>query len=147
MLHQTEFDSLVYSSIQLPSYEPVKGNIISAELDDLDADKLKVLIANWNIAVENYQRSIRITYDLYYSFLYPELHEHYQMKNVNGEMNSFGLRSQFAGDQLKLLRNMKFENHLTMRTINAKLIHDRSIELQRLQEQIIAEIENNLEKL
>jgi hypothetical protein len=146
-INQASFDSLVYSSIQLPSYEPVKGNIISAELDDLDADQLKALIANWNIAVENYQRSIRITYDLYYNFLYPELHQHYQMKNVNGEMNSFGLRSHFVGDQLKLLKNLNFENHLTMRAINAKLIYNRALEIQKLEKRILEEIDKKLNEL
>ncbi len=144
---QATFDSLIYSIIRLPSYEPAKGNISSAELDDLDANQLKVLIAKWNLKIEDYHRSVKITYDLYYNLLFPELSQHYQLKNMNGEGNFFDLKSRFAGDQTSLLRNPKFENHLTMRAINAKYIYDRALDIHSLQEKIIEQIDEKLEEL
>ena len=146
-IDQATFDSLVYSTIRLPSYDPVKGNINSTELDDLGADQLKASIAKWNIKIEDYQRAVKITYDLYYQFIYPELSRHYQMKNMKGVENFFGRGSQFIGDQKDLLRNLKFENHLTMRAINAKNIYTRAIEVHELQVKIIEQIDNKLENL
>jgi len=146
-IDQSTFDSLIYSTIRLPSYEPVKENISSAELDDLEANELKVLIAQWGIKMEDYQRAIKITYDLYYHYIYPELSQHYQMKNMKGPNNNFGLKSRFDSDQLALLRNLKFENHLLMRAVNAQNIYFRAIEIDELEERIIEEIDKKLKDL
>ena len=144
---QTTFDSLVYSSLHLPSYDPVKGSISSSELDDLEADQLKALIAKWNIKVDDYHRAVEITYDLYYNFIYPELSQHYTMKTIKGAENSFDLKSKFVGEQIDLLRNIEFENHLTMRAINAKNIYARALEIDELEKMIIKQINVLLKEL
>ena len=146
-IDQVTFDSLVYSTIRLPSYNPVKGNISSNELDDLEAAQLKASIAKWIIKMEDYQRSVKIIYDQNFEFIYPELSKSYQLKNMKGAENSFALESQFIGNQMEILRNLTFENHLTMRAINARIIYTRSLEIHDLQVKIIEQIDNRLEKL
>lgn len=136
-------DTLMFSLAYIPKYLPV--TTYSTNLELLEDNALKILLVKWNSMLNQYDSTTQIIYDLYNDFIYPSIHSLYPMKNIPS--NNFlheTTRSSFTFDQSKILTNRSIENHVIMRSFNAKVIYDRALELERLQKEILVRINDLL---
>ncbi|MBN4084870.1 hypothetical protein JYT89_00850 [Flavobacteriaceae bacterium AH-315-B10] len=138
-----KLDTLMYAMINLPKFNPITTILSSDKIEGIKDEKLKNKIASWKYVYDNYEYSIKITYDLYYNYIYEFLSENYQMKNIKGR-KFISDQSLFDIDVHSILSNSVFENQVTMRSVNAKLIHDRATKLYDIQKSTIEYLELKL---
>tara|TARA_R110002051_G_scaffold181774_1_gene251277 strand:+ start:49354 stop:50091 length:738 start_codon:yes stop_codon:yes gene_type:complete len=135
-----KIDTLIITMAFMPEFKATTSVLNSEKLALVQDSKLKSHIADWKFSYEEYRQQIKITYDLYYNHIYPFISENYQIKNAGGiffESN----KSFFDVDIMKILSNSAFENHVFMRSINAKSILNSATKLKEIQKIIIKNIE------
>ena len=109
-----KLDTLMYAMVILPKFNPITTILSSVKLESIKDEKLKNKIASWKYIYDDYNYTIKITYDLHYNYIYAFLSENYQMKNAKGDWVKDN-HSFFNIDAHSILSNSVFENHVTMR--------------------------------
>ena len=132
-----KLDTLMLSMYIITKYKPITTVLSSDKLEGIKDEKLKNKIVSWKYSYGNYEYDLKITYDLYYNYIYAFMSENYQMKNIKGSRFKND-KSLFDIDTNSILSNSVFENHIKMRSVNAKLILDRATKLYNIQKNTIA---------
>lgn len=91
----------------------------------------EIRLANWSSILSSYAYIAPTIYDLYNSFIYPSIFRDYQMRNLTTSRTRVDFSdSPFPFDQSGILYNSELENHVVMRSYNAKTVYDLGLELE-----------------
>jgi len=142
-ISSNKLDTLMFAMALAPKFNPIKTFISSEELGSINNDSLKDLIGLWHFNFENYTYNSKIVYDLYYNYIYDFMQDNYQMKNMKSNGFTSLEKSDFKVNPTAILGNANFENHVTMKMINADAIYNNALALSDIQQKII----NQLDKI
>ncbi len=138
-----KLDTLMFAMIYIPKFNPITTILSSDKLEGIKDEELKNKIASWKYIYDSYEYTLKIIYDYNNNYIYSFLSENYQMKNIKGSRFKSD-ESFFDVDAHSILSNSTFENHVKMRSVNAKLIYDRATKLYDIQKKTIAYLELKL---
>ncbi|MFZ1791353.1 MAG: DUF6090 family protein [Saprospiraceae bacterium] len=133
-IEPSRLDSLMFSIIYIPEFNAL-NSISSSEKLELVDDSLKNYIADWKLNYDYYKYSIKLIDDELTLFT-PFLYENYQIKNLKNNLIE-PTKSAFDSDRQKILSSPYFENHLTIRNINANFVLKRATALYKIQNKIL----------
>ncbi len=140
-IEPNRLDSLMFSMIYIPEFNAL-NSISSSEKFELVDDSLKNHIADWKLNYDYYKYSIKLIEDELTLFT-PFLYENYQIKNLKNNLIE-PTKSAFDSDRQKILSSPYFENHLTIRNINAEFVLKRATALYKIQDEILEYIDIKL---
>ncbi|SRX74472.1 DUF6090 family protein [Aequorivita antarctica] len=133
-IEPSTLDSLMFSIIYIPEFNAL-NSISSSEKLALVDDTLKNYIADWKLNYDYYKYSIKLIDDDLTQFT-PFLYENYQLKNLISNLIEPS-KSAFDSDRQKILSSPIFENHLTIRNLNAGFVLKRANALYKIQNEIL----------
>ena len=80
-----KLDTLMFAMVFIPKFNPITTIQSSDKLEGIKDEKLKTQIASLKYIYDDYEYDLKITYDLYYNYIYAFMSENYQMKNIKGK--------------------------------------------------------------
>jgi Family of unknown function (DUF6090) len=140
-----KLDTLMFAMIYIPKFNPITTVLSSDKLELIKDEKLKNKIASWKYIYDDYEYDIKIIYDYNKNYIYSFMSENYQIKNIKGGKFKSD-QSFFDIDVLSILSNSTFENHVKMKSLNAKNILKRATKLYEIQKNTIEYLELKLSK-
>jgi len=143
-ISSTKLDTLMFAMALAPKFTPIKTFISSEELGAIKNDSLKNLISLWSFNFEKYTYDSKIIYDLYYNYIYDFMQDNYQMKNVKSIGFTSLDESDFKVNSIDILGSATFENHVTMKMINANAVYSNALTLSNIQKKIIIQLDEML---
>lgn len=143
-------DTLFYALIYIPKYRPsaivLSYTKLSGKLSLVEDHYIKLLVASWQKAFEDYNHMIVLNHKHVIENISPFVLERYPLKNIGwkGELGGVS-RSKFVFDSKPLLTNPVLENMAELRRINSEILLTHARELMQVQQEIITQIQINLE--
>jgi len=142
-INSSKLDTLMFAMLLMPEFKPIKTFINSENLGLINDDDLKNLIGLWSHNFDQYVYDLKIIYDLYYNNIYDFMQHNYQMKNVKSEYINLS-ESKFKVNPINILSSAVFENHVTMKKLNADNVYEGALEISEIQQKIIEKINEKL---
>tara|TARA_R110002073_G_scaffold126764_2_gene271792 strand:- start:8830 stop:9582 length:753 start_codon:yes stop_codon:yes gene_type:complete len=116
-----KLDTLMFAMLYIPKFDPITTVLSSNKLEGIKDEKLKTQIASWKYIYDDYEYSIKITYDYGTDHIYSFITQNYQIKNIKGSKfkNDYSF---FDVNVRSILSNSVFENYVKMKSFNAENI-------------------------